>query len=223
MTTAYSAFACAIGLAWPGLVSPALAASPAGLSAPADERTPETVTQLADWVAASGDNRDLPFAIVDKTEAQVFVFAPDGRLLGASPALVGFARGDDSAPGVGDRELSDIRPEERTTPAGRFVAAYGPAKGRDRVLWVDYATAVSLHEVVTSNRRERRLQRLRSPTPEDNRITYGCINVSSGFYRTVVRPTFEATGGVFYVLPETRPLEEAFPTYRPLRVAASGG
>src|SRR5680860_844652 len=51
---------------------------------------------VADWVVDSGDNRSLPFAIVDKKDAKVFVFDADGRLHGAAPALLGLARGDDT-------------------------------------------------------------------------------------------------------------------------------
>ena len=139
----------------------------------------------------------------------------------STPALIGITAGDESSPGVGDRELSDIPPEERTTPAGRFVAKFGPASGNRRVLWVDYATAVSLHPVVTANKKERRLQRLKSLTPDDNRITYGCINVSAQFYKEVVRPLFADTTGIVYILPETKYLFEVFPAFRPdVRTAA---
>ena len=86
------------------------------------ERASHEARHVADWVVDSVDNRSLPFAIVDKTDAKVFVFDADGRLRGAAPALLGLARGDDAVPGIGDRKLSSIRPEERTTPAGRFVA-----------------------------------------------------------------------------------------------------
>ena len=59
---------------------------------------------MADWVVDSGDNRSMPFAIVDKTDAKVFVFDAQGQLLGAAPALLGEARGDDAVPGIGDRD-----------------------------------------------------------------------------------------------------------------------
>ncbi len=132
-------------------------------------------------------------------------------MLGQSEALLGFAQGDDSIPGIGDRALEAIRPEERTTPAGRFVASYGPADGQADVFWVDYATAISLHPVPTGKPQERRLQRLRSPSPQDNRITYGCINVPAAFYASVVKTTFRGRKGVVYVLPETRLFAEVFP------------
>jgi hypothetical protein len=78
------------------------------------------------------------------------------------------------------------------------------------VLWVDWATAVSLHPVVTSNKRERRLQRLSSPAPDDNRITYGCINVDPAFYRNIVAPLFGSSGGIVYILPEELALKDVF-------------
>jgi hypothetical protein len=171
------------------------------------------VRQAADWVVDSGDNRGLPFVIVEKKDAEVFVFDARGRILGAAPALVGLAPGDDSVPGIGDRSLADIGPQDRTTPAGRFVASLGHDLGKLDVLWVDYADAISLHRVITTNPRERRLQRLATPTPLDNRISYGCINVPRKFFEHVVQTAFNGTKGVVYVLPEIKSMRDAFPAY----------
>lgn len=168
---------------------------------------------VADWVADSNDNHNMPFMIVDKKNARVFVFHADGRLRGAAPALLGLARGDDSVPGIGDRELSSIRPDERTTPAGRFEAALDRNLGGKEILWVDYDTAISLHPVITSNLKERRGERLATPSPDDNRISYGCINVSSDFFKRVVSPAFSGTNGIVYVLPETRSPQKVFASY----------
>jgi hypothetical protein len=168
---------------------------------------------VADWVVDSGDNRGMPFVIVDKIDAKVFLFDADGQLRGAAPVLIGLARGDDSIPGIGDKKLSDIRPEERTTPAGRFVASLGYNFHKKDILWVDYNGAVSLHRVVTNNPAERRLQRLTTPTPLDNRISYGCINVPVKFFNNVVSPAFTGTKGIVYVLPETRSNSEIFAMY----------
>ena len=173
----------------------------------------DEVIDLAAWVIASGDSRGLPFAVIDKKAAQVLIFGANGRLRGLAPALIGSAVGDDSAPGVGDRELKDIPMKDRTTPAGRFLAAYGPAAGKQTVLWIDYTTAVSIHALSdTSSSKERRKERLASLDAEDNRITHGCINVSQAFYKSVVNPTF-GKGGVFYILPDSKPITAAFPGY----------
>jgi hypothetical protein len=166
--------------------------------------------QVADWVVATGDNRSLPFVIVDKKATEVFVFDGHGRLSGATPALLGLARGDDSAPGIGDRKLSDIRPDERTTPAGRFVASLGYGLGQQDILWVDYKTALALHRVLAANSREHRLQRLAAASARDHRITFGCINVPVSFYDRIVQPAFTGTSGVVYILPETKTIADVF-------------
>lgn len=177
-----------------------------------EHASPEA-TQVADWVVDSGNNRNLSFMIVDKKEAKVFAFHPDGSLRGAAPALLGLALGDDSVPGIGDRKLSTIRPEERTTPAGRFVAALDRNIHGKEILWIDYASAISLHRVITSNPKERRAERLATPTPLDNRISFGCINVPANFFDKVVLPAFRKTKGIVYVLPEIRSNHEIFKSY----------
>lgn len=177
------------------------------------ERKSRNARQVGDWVVDSGDNRGRPFAIVDKVDAKVFIFDGHGRLCGAAPALLGLARGDGAVRGIGDRELSNIRPEERTTPAGRFVSSMGMNSKRKDVLWVDYKNAVSLHRVITTNPGERRLERLATPTPLDNRISYGCINVPAKFFDEVVKPTFTGTSCIVYVLPEIRSIREIFKSY----------
>lgn len=180
-----------------------------------DQNISQSVVDIAGWVIAAEDNRGLPFAIVDKHAAQILVFGSDGKLKGMAPVLLGSAMGDDSAEGVGDRELKDIPKEDRTTPAGRFLAGYGPAYGGERVLWVDYATAISIHAIPATkvSKAEKRTQRITSPKVDDNRITHGCINVSPTFYKKVVAPLFKKEGGVFYVLPDTISVQEALPSF----------
>lgn len=168
---------------------------------------------VAHWVVDSGDSQGMPFAIVDKKDAKVFVFDADGRLRGAAPALLGLAIGDDAVPGIGNRALSTILPAERTTPAGRFVATLDRNLQGKEILWVDYAGAVSMHPVVSAKPAERRLQRMASPSPLDNRISYGCINVPAEFFDKVVRRAFTGTSGVVYVLPETRSAQKLFGSY----------
>lgn len=183
--------------------------------------------QLADWVAASRDNAGAGFIVVDKIAATVYVFDSTARLNSSTPVLLGSARGDDSAPGIGDRPLSEVGPEQRTTPAGRFVAERGRnAQGED-VVWVDYDAAVSMHRVRANNPKERRLERLATPGAQDNRISYGCINVPLAFYEARIRPMFAADVAVVYVLPETKPWQQVFraeeiaanPAGRPQRTA----
>lgn len=174
------------------------------------EKPSKDAYRVAYWVLNSADNEGSSFVIVDKVRARAYVFNVQGKLVGSAPVLLGLAKGDDTAPGVGDRELSNISPEERTTPAGRFVAEPGVnAHGKD-IVWVDYEAAVSMHRVLTSNPAERRLQRLSSPRPEEHRISFGCINLPVAFYEKVLAPTVKSSDTIIYVLPETKSPEEVF-------------
>jgi hypothetical protein len=175
-----------------------------GHSASADARF------IADWVADSRDNRDLPFAILDKREATVYVFDAGAKLVGASPVLLGLSAGDEAISDIGSRPIALVRPEERTTPAGRFVSAPGRNASGEDVVWVDYADSVSMHRVRPVDPKERRLQRLASPDPTERRISYGCINVPVAFYEAVIHPVLGAGRGVVYVLPETKSVRQVF-------------
>lgn len=168
---------------------------------------------MADGILQSRDHAAADFIIVDKKEAMLYVFGADGALRGASPVLLGSARGDDSVPGIGSRPIDQVRPEERTTPAGRFIAERGRNTQGEDVIWVDYDAAVSMHRVRATNAAERRLERLATPSADDNRISYGCINIPLAFYEAIVAPTFAARRAVVYVLPEVRPLTEVFSFY----------
>jgi len=168
---------------------------------------------MADWVVGSADNGSLPFVIIDKKDAEVFVFDGQGQILGAAPALLGLAVGDDSAPGIGAKSLRNIPTNDRTTPAGRFVAYLGQNEGKD-TLWVDHDDNIAMHRVVNGVPKDHRLQRLASPTPADNRITFGCINVPVDFFDRTVLPTFQSTNGIVYIMPETRATRDVFPNYQ---------
>ena len=180
-------------------------------------------TRVFDWIAASGDNGALPYIVIDKNNAALFLFDAKGQPLGKAPVLIGVAIGDEATPGIGSKKLAEIGPAEKTTPAGRFLARYGLAAGRQKVLWVDYATSVALHPIPTGyNPKERRRQRMASPTSDDNRITFGCINVPSTFYTKSVQPLFRKHGGYVYILPDTKPLETVFPLLLGQAVANGG-
>ncbi|HRO27680.1 MAG TPA: hypothetical protein PLD19_09640 [Luteimonas sp.] len=180
-----------------------------------------TVIELAGWVVAARDSHGYPFAVIDKAAAQILVFGGDGRLRGAAPGLFGSAVGDHTAPGIAGLALREIPGRDRTTPAGRFVGGYGPSIDAGRVLWVDYESAVSIHPTATGVPAEKRAERLASPTPDDNRVTHGCINVAPGFYEQIIRPTFER-GGVFYILPDADPIAETFPEFAQSRATTQG-
>jgi hypothetical protein len=191
-------------------IGPLGAAEKLAAPALARARPSADVLFVAHWVAQSADNMGAAFAIVDKKQARVFVFEAGGAFRGAAPVLLGLARGDDSVPGIGERPIASILPQERTTPAGRFVSEPGANTHGEDIVWVDYDAAVSMHRARVVDPKERRFERLATPTPDDNRISYGCINVPIAFYDSTVRPLLGKAKGVIYVLPETRPVRSMF-------------
>ena len=199
------ALACALSF------EPDVAGAATGLDPAFEAQAPSAAAhQVAKWIATTDDNRALPFAIVDKTGARLFVFAADGRLVGATPALLGQALGDFSVPGIGERPLSQVRPHERITPAGRFVSEPGRHVSGEAVVWVDYDAGVSIHRLRPDRAEARRRRGLASATPADNRLSMGCVVVPEAFFLSVVQPVLGQRAGVVYVLPDTVPLQTLF-------------
>jgi hypothetical protein len=174
------------------------------------ERASAEARYAAGWAISSGDHQGRPFAVVDKKDARLFVFAPDGRLVGATPVLLGLARGDDAAPGTADRPAHALRREERTTPAGRFATEPGHNDKGEAIVWLDYDASLALHRLRPAPAAERRVERMASADAADHRISFGCVVVPPPFYERVIAPTLGQRRGVVYVLPETRPAREMF-------------
>jgi hypothetical protein len=108
------------------------AAAPGSAANPTSAATSAATSAMRQWVLKTGDNGRAPFIIIDKRQARLFLFSASGLALGDTPVLLGLARGDASVPGIGERAMKDIRPHERTTPAGRFIAEAGRnADGED--------------------------------------------------------------------------------------------
>lgn len=165
---------------------------------------------MAKRAVAAGDNLGKIFAIIDKAAATVSLYDASGHLMAASPALIGQAIGDESVPGIGDRPMQHIAVHERTTPAGRFQSQPGINLSGEAIVWIDYNAAVSMHRLRPSKSRDKRPERMASPTPLDNRITYGCVNVPVEFYEKWVLPTLGRKAGLIYVLPETQSALDLF-------------
>ena len=167
----------------------------------AAERASADARYAAAWVLAGADNQNLPFAVVDKRDARIYVFEADGRLVGAAAVLLGITPGDFSV-GI-DRAPASLSLAERTTPAGRFEARPGRNDKGEDIVWIDYAASLALHRLRPAPVQERRPARLDSPTPDDNRISAGCVIVPVAFYEAVVAPTLGSNRSMIYVLPES--------------------
>ena len=197
---------------WAALgLAPALAQQAGGKPDFGAQRASDDARYVAQWAMESADHHGLPFAVVDKKDARVYVFDGGGRLSGAAPVLLGEAIGDSSAPEVGEHtQAGEVPLHERTTPAGRFISQPGRNLAGENVVWVDYAAAFAIHRVRAGASLRAREARLASATAEDNRASLGCVVVPAAFYENVVEPMLGRSRAVVYVLPETRPVREVF-------------
>jgi len=168
------------------------------------------VREVANWAFYTHDNHGRAVVILDKQEATVYAFTPGGYLVASAPALLGLAVGDGTVPGVGDKPLTKVAEDERTTPAGRFLAEPGVDDTGVDVVWIDYDSGVAMHRVITTFPEQHRPERLASPNAKDRRISYGCINLPIPFYEQVLSPTVRNLGAIVYVLPETQAPREVF-------------
>jgi len=194
----------------PAMGTSAFQMPPLHLAEWGDTPVSDQVKKIANWSAATQDHAGMPFVVVDKQSARLYVFDATARLQADTAVLLGSAVGDHTVPGVGDKAIADVLPEERTTPAGRFNGLIGENLSGEDVVWVDYDAAVSMHRVRPHRASERRLERLATPTIEDNRISYGCINVPVAFFETHILPVFSSMPAAIYVLPEVLTLDEVF-------------
>lgn len=177
-----------------------------GVAASADAQ------RVAEWALHTADHEGLPFIVVDKRHAKTYVFDRAGALIDWTPALIGMGVGDHFEPGVTEMSMYETEPHQRITPAGRFKAEEWQKPNGEWILWLDYSTQIALHKLRRSQLglSQEREARLYSNDPQDNRVTYGCVNVSPEFYDRVITPTFNKGGGVVYVLPELAPAEVLF-------------
>ncbi|HEV7576970.1 MAG TPA: L,D-transpeptidase [Caldimonas sp.] len=173
-------------------------------------RVSDDARYAADQVVDAADNQGFPFAIVDKRDARLYVFNAAGRLIGASAALLGSTAGDRSVPDAALHQPGQIAADERTTPAGRFRSRPGRNDKGEAIVWFDYEASLAIHRLRPAPAQERRPARLASSSPDDNRISLGCVVVPVDFYESVVQVVMGQGESVLYILPETRPAHALF-------------
>lgn len=163
----------------------------------------DAIQLLAQRVLQTADAGRRPFAIVDKHAATIAVYQASGAVAGVSRTLLGQARGDHSLPGVGERTQSgQLRPEDLTTPAGRFESVPGRNRDGEAIVWLDYSSAFAIHRLRPGQSQAERARRLASARPTDKRVSAGCVVVPENFYDRTVAGVLGQGPGVVYVMPE---------------------
>lgn len=155
----------------------------------------------------AGDTR--PFAIVDKRQATLSVYAADGTLVGRAPVLLGLTPGDVEPASVRGKDPLALKVNERVTPAGRFEAQPGHNLNGERIVWIDYESSLAIHRLRPAPASQRRPERLASSNLQERRVTLGCVVVDPAFFDRVVLPTLGNGKSLVYILPEREPVVAA--------------
>ena len=192
-----------------GQVAAAPAQGKALAPMPRADSVQESTPALARRILIAKDHRGLPFAIVDKRQATLAVYFGDGRLAGETVALLGQAVGDRLLPGIGERtQRGQLRSADMITPAGRFSSEPGRNLAGEAVVWIDYASAFSIHRLRPGPSKDRRARHLAAGSAGERRLSSGCVVVPPEFYDTVVRPVLGTGRGVVYVMAEEGPTQD---------------
>jgi hypothetical protein len=175
----------------------------APLPAPMDrlQTASREVLDTVEWVGATKDNAGLPFVVVDKVNARAYAFTPYAQLKATAPVLLGGGVGDMVLVSP-DAPMSAIPEHKRITPAGRYPSRLVIDNHGKTVLLVDGPNLITMHVVAKGTPAQRRAERLASVAPDDNRVSFGCINVPPAFFATVLDPDFRPAAGIVYILPE---------------------
>jgi len=177
---------------------------PAAAKAKMSEAAQVTYSAVAPIAKAA----NKAFMITDKTGGMLHVFHADGSLLVQDVALVGKDVGDklEGAKKITPAGQYDLHLVPDAEYTGGFVYHMGGAVREDGL-------TVAVHAVYTGEASEKRPERLATPTPTDNRISWGCINVNnSTMVDTLLPAKAEINGSLIFVMPEnSKDIAKFFP------------
>lgn len=136
---------------------------------------------------------------IDKPNARMWVFK-DGVYHDDLPVLLGASQGDINTVASGT-ELSDIPVAKRITPAGRFKGQAETVDRYGKLVWLNGdAGDVAIH--VIKSKVDGRRERMASADTGDNRITYGCINITEDMHEKHIAGLTEGQAATIFVVPE---------------------
>lgn len=142
------------------------------------------------------------YVIVDKPSATLYMIGADKKLIGQMPVLLGQTKGE--TPNMSDPE-SDTA-VQATTPAGKYTM--GTIIGEEdlitykgKVFSLCGSDALALH-ITYPPEKEKRTEALNTPTPEDNRLSWGCLNISEEMWAKYIEGNIENRGTYMFITPD---------------------
>jgi lipoprotein-anchoring transpeptidase ErfK/SrfK len=147
-----------------------------------------------------------PYILIDKPNATGYVIGADHRIQAIFPVLLGRERGEQ--PNIVNVKVDAPGSRGATTPAGMFRLSRARLTEEDLREYNDNILRLEgpgtggncIHETwqVELSSREHALA---TPTPEDNRVSAGCVNVSRAIFETHVKPL--PSGTRVWITPDT--------------------
>lgn len=122
---------------------------------------------------------DSSYVIVDKPRAQMYVIGKDKKILAEFPVILGKSLGE----GLNTADANSPIATNATTPAGKFKLGHKDINPSDiieykgKVFSIYGTDALKIH-ITYPLEYAKRTAALNSETPTDNRLSWGCINVS---------------------------------------------
>lgn len=150
----------------------------------------------------AGSKIEGSYIIVDKPSATLFVVGSDKKLISQMPVLLGQTKGE--TPNRADPE-SDIA-IEATTPAGKYTMGRLGINDEDQVLYKGkifsiYGSKGLRVHITYPLEKEKRMKALNTPTPNDNRLSWGCINIGEEMW-TKLEGNIKDRGTCMFITPD---------------------
>jgi len=163
------------------------------------------------YIAENDPTKGKNYQILDKENALVYVFDSNNKLLSKFEAGFGKDEGDEKNTSV------EYKKGKNTTPAGVYVfsnfalpsdikeygelqfSLYGVSTLGDKIFIGEHQTYSGHGEL------KGRTEKLETPTPEDNKFSDGCINVTPENFKKFIKPYFKGNyDELLFVLPDKK-------------------
>jgi len=149
------------------------------------------------------ENINDSYLIIDKPSATMFVFNNSKELVATFPVLLGQTKGE--SPNTADSD-SDVA-INATTPAGKYkmgemgitdINKNDSILYHGRIISLLGGGGLAMH-VTYPLELQKRTRALNTPTAEDNRMSWGCINISPENFDKFIRPYFAKGDQIIFI------------------------
>ena len=153
------------------------------------------------------------YGIIDKKSCKLKIYDKQGNVIKTYPVGIGKNRGDNVTFGYKSQNRTKKEAGRYTTPGEFTLDEYqslgnnnyvSRRDGRHKLMGLkgdnrgSEGATQAIHMV--PNNRGERINRLETETPDDNRVSYGCVNLLEDDYDDMVR--YLGEGNKIYILPE---------------------